>query len=461
MRERKFFLLNFFMRGVSAVAAAVYTLLVIGISYLTVPTESITQALPPHEDMPASSTNTTTVDLLQNREEIRLELQQAIDLYMTEMPDSIRFSVQTVSNESDYHSTLRSRLLSGDEVDLFHISGAREAIELEKHLSDLSSLTWIDKAEPIVSDTVKRGDKVYGLPYSIEGFGFVCNRLIFEDAEIDISEIQSFEALSYAFAELKSKIESGELSEDFIELEAVCELAVQDKSFLSKGFADIALTEAFKSSEDVSVADSITFPAANPVEELIKLMARHSSSSGNWAKLAEMTDARQIERFTNGRVAVILGDSDVYRQINEINPDMQGKAFLLPVPLDTFEHGYVYVGAPSYWAINEASEQAEKNAADRFLEWLYRSEAGTTFFAENFRAVSPFTDTSKSTGAVLHSQMLSYLRADMAMPRLYNELPQSWSKNIFVPNVQSYFIEREKTWDDVIASCVEGWNPDT
>lgn len=436
--------------------AVIYTVIAIGISYLSIPEPTEAVAAFTAKESPVKSEK-TTVYVLQNSEEISFELQQAFNLYNDGLTEKIPFSIQTVGGASDYYVTLRSRLLSGEGPDLFQISGAREYFELETHVRELESLSWVSEAYAGTLDAVSNNNRIFGVPYSIEGFGLICNRDIFDAVDISLAGIQNTESLTETFAALDEKISSGELPEDYAGLEAVCEFSAQDKGFLSGGFADIALSGAFSSTAEAALSKSVHFPAAEPVETLVKQVAKFSVDGKNWKRLAGITDTQQIERFANGRVAVILNDTNVYKLVNEINPKMKGRAFLLPIPLDTFEQPSIYMGVSKYWVINSAADEKAADAAGGFLTWLYQSDEGTEYFATQLGEVSPFRDTAKSTGAALHSQMLGYLDAGLTLPQFHREFPENWGRNIFASNVQSYFTDVNKTWAEVLAASEEGW----
>lgn len=446
---------TYFFRGISVMLAVLYTAASVFIgNFPNEEAQAETAILPVYEldKTPAH----TTVKILQGNGEISFLLQQAIDLYSERMLDNISFSVQTVAVESDYHSALRASLLSNDGADLFQISGAREYLELARYIRPLDSGGWAASAYQGTLDAVSQNDRIYGIPYSIEAVGLICNRAAFESAEISPESIRTLEDLDEAFAKIKEQIMLGE-SELLIGMEDVTQLAAGDKAFLDAKLADIALGGAFSSAQEAAASVDVSVPAAEQAEEFVKIMAKYSGSHPNWTRLAEITDAQQIEAFANGRVAVILQDTEVLRRINDINPDMRGHALLLPIPMDIFEQPAIYAGAPSYWAVNAAASDAAATAATGFLEWLYTSDEGSELFADGFGAVSAFRGTAKSTGVALHSQLLSYLAADMARPRFYREYPAGWGKNVFAPNVQGYFTERAKTWDEVVEACRLGW----
>lgn len=450
-----FILLSHVFRGISTMFALLFAVISVGLSHVE---EASVQSMLPAGGIAMEPVATDEVHILQNQADISYKLQQAIDIYSQRFPNQTPFSVQTIASETDYRSTLRSRLLSGDDVDLFMISGARELVSLQENIAALDFLTWASGADYGSADAVTQNGKIFGVPYCIEAFGFICNRNVFEAAGVPLDDIRSFEDLSGAFTEIRDKINAGEFDEDFAGIKAVCDFPARDKAFLGGEFADIALTGTFASNAEAASAESVTFSAAAPVEELVKLIARFSANSREWTKLAEITNDAQIERFAKGNTAAILGNTNVYRRVNELNPKLQGRLYLMPIPLENFEQASIYAGVPAYWAINAASGEKIIQAAGDFLTWLYRSDEGTRYFAEEFEQTSPYRDTAKETGATLHSQMLNYLRAGMYLPQIHAEFPENWGRDVFAPNIQTYFTDREKTWPEVIKSVEEGWH---
>ncbi len=448
---------SFILRGLITAFTIIFTAVSTGL-VLSVPQEP---ALPPllafEPDYRADEDTPATVNILQRFDDAAFSLQQVSDLYSKETPYAPRIIIRTVGAGSDYNTALRAALLSGG-VDLFQLSGAREIVEFKENIQP-PRLSWGDTAFAGTLDAAVIDGEVMALPYSVEGFGFICNIGIFRAAGIELApggELRTSELLAEKFSELSRAILNGELKEDFPDLEAVCEFPAGDVGFLGGGFLDILLSGAFEAPYDaVELGNNpehmeYLFPAAAGSEEIVKLMARHSSNSKEWVQLVEMTDERQVERLSTGKVAVILAGTDVYRQINVINPDMRGRLLLLPAPLGLYEQPSVYVGAPAYWAVNAACDAATANSARSFLTWLYRSENGAAAFAETLGVLSPYRDTAQSTNAVLHNQLVNYIDVGMFLPRHGRELSAEWRESVFVPAVQGYFTDKQKTWEQVL-----------
>uniref|UniRef100_S0DFC3 Putative ATPbinding transport protein n=1 Tax=termite gut metagenome TaxID=433724 RepID=S0DFC3_9ZZZZ len=386
------------------------------------------------------------------------ELSKAFDIYMSEVGGDFKFAMQTV-NETDYFLALRSKLLSGEKVDLFNFSSANELSALREHVRELNNYEWIGKAFEASLEAAIIDSRVQGVPYCMEATGFLCNQDMFDYAGIPILEADSIDKLNDAFSELNEKIISGEMAEKFPELTAVTEFPALDRSFLEKTFSDIALGATFRSVLEAAMAESLVVDEESPAEDILKLMLRFSPSGNSWTKSMSVTHSMQLERFAKMGVAVILSDTGAYRQMVGVNPQIKGRASLLPIPLPNFETPVIYLGAPFYWAVNASSSDKESEIAVNFLKWLYLSETGAEYFAEEMGEASPFLDASRDTGVLLHRQMRGYISADMFLPQVHGALPPRWGKDVFAVNVQDYITKREVTWQDVVKNCQEAWNP--
>jgi raffinose/stachyose/melibiose transport system substrate-binding protein len=382
-----------------------------------------------------------SVTILQRFEDTSFSLQQVCGLYSEESDNNARFLIKTVP-VADYEAALRAALLSGENADLFQIEGTRELLAYKESISPLN-IAWAGSAAASLADAATLNGIIYALPYSMEGFGFVLNRDIFEAAGVSLPppgmpallpELRTAELLGERFRQLRDVILSGGLAEEFPELEAVAEFPAHDDAILSGGFLDILMSGAYESPAEAAASPAnLVFPAAQDTEELVKLMALSP-------------EQEQTERLAKGQVAVILGDTDVYKHVNAINPEMQGRLRLLPVPLGLYEQPSAYVSAKCYWAINASCAPKTAAAARGFLTWLYRSPQGTKALAETLEALSPYRDTAQTTGAALHAHLLSCIDAGLYLPRYARELDPAWRKDVFSPAVRGYFTQLDKTW---------------
>lgn len=446
-------MLGYALRMISAVMSVFFMMTSIGACSVR---EDSGQVYDPVEGVPIDEVKRPAeLHILQSRPEISKQLQEAADFYAGNQEELPKVTVQTVGDQSDYRSTLRSRLLAGEPADLFHLLDYSDLDSLMQYLQDLSSLSWMKGS---LLEPMKGDGKIWGIPYSIQGAGLIVNRKIFEAAEVSLTAIHDFDSLSEAFRELQQKIDAGTLAEDFPDLEAVISIPGQSTEYLSGYTADLLLTGAFESREEAYGAVSASMQDAENAEEFIKLLIDCSANRYGWSGLTKVTVNQAVEDgIASGRVAAVLYDTDAWRTIYAVNPDLEGCLSLLPVFFRDWEQGVVYVGAPACWAVNASSSPERKRAAFSFLEWLYRTQEGADCFAQQFGAVSPFRDTAADTGIALHRQLLDAVSRGQSRPRVTAETPSGWGEEVYAVQLQEYFTDYDKEWEKLIETCQEEW----
>lgn len=435
-------------RSIVAVMTAFYLFLSTGAC--AVHTEN--DALAPVYEIPLGK---SSVAVLQSDGENGRALQIATERYAQSLGVSLSFTIQTVTGD-DYRAALRSRLMAGEEVDLFHLRGSDDVARLQPWLENMSMLPWIYDAVPGTLDAVTAEGAVYGAPYSYEGIGFVVNRGIFEAAGIPLADIRDFEDLSDAFYELRDQIDAGDLADTFPELVAVADIAVQDSDYLGTQLAELLLSGSYTS--PARTRDSApTLPDAEGAGELITLLARVSPQRTGWTEFAGVTEARMVEGgIATERVAVILHSTDSYRRIYAANAAMEGKLALLPVYLPDSEQGAVYAGPSAWWAIRAEADESVKEVAGGLLTWLYQTDEGGEVLADGLGLLSPYERTAR-TGVRLHQELLSAQEQGLTLPRLAPEAPYGWGTDVFAAQLREYFTAYQKEWADVVEECRTGW----
>ena len=394
------------------------------------------------------------VNILQSQESDGQALQQAIELYQASNPE-VHINVQTVSSRSDYRIKLRSKLLSGEQVDIFHYFSGREARELAPYLEDLSCMDWVSGAADGTIDAVSFDGSIFGIPYALEGYGILVNRNIFEKAGIAIEDILTHEDLAAAFEALDRQIEGGTLSDDFPKLRYATHLPVQDKSYLGGYVADLLLSGQFCSPSEVYEINNINYPNEDAAKSFFEIMLRYGPKS-EWEESEGLSWTAQVTAFSEESIGVLLGGSECYRQIVAENPGLEKRIAFLPIPLKDVSTSGIRMGATLYWGVSSASDEVSKNEAKRFLTWLYQSESGAVALASRFGVASPYIEMAKETGLSTHRQMLSYLDRGRALPIVWREFPADWGSGVFAPQFRAW-ITGDVEWEEMLTRCREGW----
>lgn len=440
-------------RVMLSIFTALYTFVVLGSCSLALPPQPVEAV---RQDIPKEPA-VVALNILNSRREISQALQEAADLFLEGREEKASIRIQTVEGESSYRATLRAKLTAGEQVDLFHIFGYKDRMELEAYLEDLSSLPWAGDAIPFTLEAMTREEKLLGIPYSVDAVGLIVNRDIFEAAGIPLGEMADFEGLEESFQTLREQITLGELKEAYPNLEAVTQLPGQDYTFVGGQMADIALGGEFATAAQAAGATSVLMEKSKAAGRYLDLMARYATNGRGWQKLPQVTHTMQVEEgLAAGRVVAIQQKVSVYARVAAVDQEVARQLRLLPIPLPE-EEGKIYAEVPAYWAVGAGASPESKALALEFLTWLYQSETGATILSSRFGIVSPYRETAVDTGVTLHKQMLGYIEQGAFLPRQHQEFPTDWVNRGFGEALRSYFTVRELTWGEAMEQAKKDW----
>lgn len=397
------------------------------------------------------------IDIFQFKVEIAKELEEAAKAYEEENPN-VKINIQTVGGGDDYGAALKAAFQSGSEPDIFNVGGPQDIKDWMDKLEDLSDQPWVDKALEGVLSGATVDDKVYALPFNLEGYGFVYNTEIFKAAGIDAEKIVDFKSLEEAVKTLDKKIKDGELEEEFPLLESVFEFPAKETWITGLHTSNVALGQEFDSSIEAFNAEEVEFKYGDSLKKIIDLQADYSMHRDDKQKLNAVDYTTQAEEgIAIERVAIIQQGNWVYGLVEGVDEEVAEKLDILPIPLEGGKEDSIPVGVPMHWVVNKDSDDAVKDAAKDFLNWLYTSEKGKDYVVNEFHFIPPLTgyedlEVEDSLGRAVSR----YAEAGKTTPWVFMGYPTAWGMEGLGNNIQKY-LSGEFTWEQVISESQAQW----
>lgn len=398
-----------------------------------------------------------TIDIFQFKVEINDALKAATEEYM-ELNPGVKVNLETVGGGDDYAAALRTKMQNRDQPDIYNVGGPQDVKDWADSLEDLTSEEWVPNVVAGLLDDVTVDGKVFGLPMAIEGYGFVYNKAIFEAAGIDATTLKTFDQIDEAFAQLKAKIDNGELKDQFPVLEAVIEYPAEEKWVTGMHTANVALGQEFANCTEAYNAKELGFTYANELKELIDLQVKYTTNADNPAALNAVDYSMQAGGgLAIERVAVIQQGNWVYPVIKEIDENVANNLGVIPIPLKGVSEGNTPVGVPTYWAVNSKSDDNTKAIAKDFLNWLYQSDDGKDIVINSFSFIPPFTNYGDLKPAdPIGAAISEAASAGNVAPWVFSGCPTSWTDNVLGAEIQAY-LAGNKTWDEVVEKAKTSW----
>lgn len=388
-----------------------------------------------------------TVDIFQFKVEFKEQFENVVEMYEKENPD-VNIEITTVGGGEDYGAALRSKFASGNEPAIFNIGGPQDVADWKDSLAPLSDTAAAEAALDGTLEGVTVDSEVLGLPYNQEGYGFIYNIRLFEEAGIDPASITDFASLEEAVKTLDSKKEE-------LEIESVFALPGKEKWVTGLHLSNTFIAPEFNHNVlDAYDSKTIDFTYSDAFKKILDLQNDYSKQP-----TVSLDYSQQVEElFSLERVAMIQQGNWAYGSIAGIDPEFADNGIgMLPIPVEGYEEGGLPVGVPMYWAVNKNLDEEVVEASKEFMDWLYTSEAGKTAVVEDFKFIPAYEgyDTSKISDP-LSKAVYDASEAGETIGWVFMGYPTGWGEDELGSNIQKYLSE-EATWEEVVDSAKAAW----
>ena len=396
------------------------------------------------------------VDIFQFKVEAKDALEKAAEVYEEKNPN-VDITIETVGGGNDYGAALRSKFQSGQEPTIFNLGGPQDVEDWASKVEDLSSQPWVKDAFDGTLGSVTTDEGIFGMPFNQEGYGFIYNKEVFEKAGIDVASITTYEALENAVKTLDSK-------KDELGLEAVFAVPGKEKWVTGLHLLNTALSNEFESGKQAYEAKELEFKYNKELKDLLDLQTTYAyKPDGKVASINSVDYAMQIEqKYSTGKVAMVQMGNWAYGGIEGVNKDIATNSGILPMPIKGVKEDSIPVGVPMYWSINKDKDDAEKDAAKDFLNWLYTSDEGKKMIIEDFNFIPAFKGYESpelQPKDPLSADVLKYANDGKTMPWVFMGYPSGWGELVVGADIQKY-LDGSMTWEELVDHAKTTWAED-
>jgi raffinose/stachyose/melibiose transport system substrate-binding protein len=384
---------------------------------------------------------TVELDVFQSKTVIAEQF-EAMAAEFEEANPGVTVNVETVGGSADWQTILKSRFTADEGPDVFNIEGPAQYELWSENIADLSGEPFTEEAVPSAMQPLNINGKQYGAPVNFEGYGYIYNKDIFEDAGID------------------------EVPTSFSELEAAAQ-QLDDAGYtaFSTGYGTWwvvglhMLNVAFAQQDDpgqfiedltngdASMANNRVF---QDLQQLVDLTVEY----GEGNPLA--TDHnQQVQMLANGEVAMI--QQGVWKEVAlfEANPDLN--IGLVPLLInDQSKMDRVPVGVPWYFVVNANATEAEREAGKEFINFMMVSDTGQEYAVEEFGYIPAYKGVSAEGLGGVGKDILKYAEQDKTIPWVFGQWPDGFAQQDAFNNLQAY-VAGQQSWDETLQALDEAW----
>lgn len=374
----------------------------------------------------------------------------------------VKMKVVTAAS-GNYESTLKSEIAKSDAPTLFQINGPVGYRSWKDYCADLKDTKFYQELTDKELAITGEDGGVYGVPYTIEGYGIIYNNAIMKkyfsrnDAVVkSVDEINSFTKLKEVVEDMQNKKDElgikgvfGSTSlmpgEEWRWHTHLANIAVhkeyQDKNVTDLNEVEFTHQEKFKNVFDLYINNSVTAP---------KMLG----SKGVNDSMAE---------FALGQVAMIQNGNWAWSQIAEVQGNVVKAEDVKFLPIysgfDGEENQGLCIGTENYFAINKQASEASRKASIDFVNWLITSDTGKDYMTNKLGNIAPFrtfSDNEKPNDPLAKEILASMESGKKSIPWIFTTFPSQTFKEQFGAALLEY-AQGTADWNHVVDTVKNQW----
>jgi len=318
--------------------------------------------------------------------------------------------------------------------------------------------TWKSKLAPFTDDEwidntaleFQVDGSIYGFPVAVEAWGMAYNVAILEAAGVDPASLTSQGAYKEAFEKIDGMKEE-------LGLDSVVSMAAGPDMRWVTGLHNFnGYLSAGLEYGDTTVLDKLLAGEAD--RERMEQYANWVELLFNYADKAVLLTGNydaQVGAFATQKAAFV-------HQGNWIDPWLMdnGVDFAMgfaPHASVAGEHNAIFIGAPSFYVINNESPGQE--AAKDFLNYMAMNEKGHEYMVNEAKMLPAFTNVTLVPDAPLTANVAKWLTVENgAYTWLQNDMPDGFGMGTIAPLYESFAkgdIDKEEFVNQLIAKIEE------
>ena len=394
------------------------------------------------------------------------EISGAYEELMKSFTEETGISAKVVTTaENQYESTLKVEMAKSDAPTLFTVNGPVGYNTWKEYCEDMSDTDFYGMLTDKDS-VIKSGDGVYGIPLMMETYGLICNKKIFADyfaldgiADTGCTKIEDINS----FDKLKAVVEDMQAHKDDLGIKgAFSQIALNSSNNwrITNHLFCLPLYYEYKA-DDASDKQEIAFSFNENFKNIIDLYLNNATVSKDQASTGSVDDS--MAEFALGEAAIAQNGVWAWSQIN-VDGGKVSADDLYYMPIYTGAEGEesqgLCTGTENFVCMNSNASDKDKAASAYFLKWLYSSEKGMAFVAENY-GVAPI-DGFDNSAAEEANPLVKLANADVAnsatttVTWVTTTTPSQAWKDALGVNLLAY-AEGSTEWDAVVTDAIDKW----
>lgn len=396
--------------------------------------------------------------------------------------------------------TLRAEMNSKNMPTIFSIVNIQELKEWEEggYVLDFNTVgqgKFKDLADAVPENMrlTSDGTNSYGIPYNVEGYGYIVDTrmvdALFGDGAssgfIKDMRTASYEEFQSLVEAVDKYIKEGTASSVTLsgttynlrpekaelagKLTGVFAVAGADKWTYGDHMINVALNAVFSNPAEAAAAtekqiDSLREPMLSYARALDFKTTYAAGKNGPLARGADFINTTTanydsaVQLFADSKALFIKQGNWAYTNIEKANGDIVETLEFIPVKLPISDAAVTAEGmtadklnrsisvyVPNYYAINAKATEEQKQTAMDFLVWLNTSEAGQKFVVEEMAFIPYNADHQEvEIDNSLGESIIRYMESGDVISNPYGGAPVTWTTDVVGLDIMEKYLIKEK-----------------
>ncbi|QTH46384.1 carbohydrate ABC transporter substrate-binding protein [Cohnella sp. LGH] len=385
-----------------------------------------------------------TIKFLNFKVEIADQLAAMIKEY-EQLTPGVKIALETIGGGADSATALRTKFSSGDQPDIFLNGGYKELDLWLEHLEDLSDQPWAQHVLDFAKEPMTKDGKLYGQPLNLEGYGFIYNKDLFQQAGITElpKTIDELEAVAV-------KLQDAGIT-PFVN--GYGEWWVLGNHLANIGFAYQDDPNAFIQGLDQGAT---AFAGNETFEQWVNLFDLTLKYGGKNSLQVDYNT--QISEFATGKAAMTQQGNWTQVALSETNPDLNIGLLPMPINNDAGKMDKLPVGVPYSWVVYNKSKVKEE--AKAFLDWMVSSDIGKRYMTEEFKHIPAFDNIPADSSILgqLATDIMTYSQDNRTISWNWFKFPGGEATSHYFSDAMQGYIGGQLTKDNMLKDFLTKWN---
>lgn len=297
-----------------------------------------------------------------------------------------------------YEQQLRSEIAKSDAPTIFQVNGPVGYAAWKDYTADLKD-TGLYGHLTDKSLAITDGEGVYGIPFTIEGYGIIVNNKIMDKyfategaKAASIAEINSFAALKEVAEDMQAKKEELGIEGVFASTSLMPGEDWRWQTHLSNVPLYYEFHEGNLDLSDSAATSEIEFRHAENFKNIFDLYLNNSTIAPTLTGSKTVDDA--MSEFALGQAAMVQNGNWAFGQISGVEGNTVEAGDVTFMPIYTGMAGEekqgLAIGTENYFCINKNASEEDQKASIDFLTWLYTSDEGKAHVTQDLGFIAPF-----------------------------------------------------------------------